>query len=100
MTHAAIIAVPRLMTSQEQATSDSQLDRLVDIAFVTDAGEQEHVLARFFLDDVDHVVDGDHSDQPSVAVHDCRGHERIFLESQRDVFLVHVDRDERSVRAP
>ena len=57
--------------------------------------EQQDVLAGFFLDDVDDVVDGDHADQPARVV-DHRGrNQRIFLEAERDVLLVHVDRDQR-----
>ena len=40
--------------------------RLVDVA-LAGAGQQQDVLARFFLDDVDDVVDGDHADQPAGA---------------------------------
>ena len=78
----------------EQAPADGQPDRLVDVAFAR-AGEQQDVLAGFLLDDVDDVVDGDHADQPPGVV-DHRGrNQRIFLEAERDVFLVHVDRDQR-----
>ena len=92
-TLAAIIAVPRLMTSQNSRAPDGQPDRLVDVALAR-AGQQQHVLAGFLLDDVDDVVDGDHADQPARVV-DHRGRDqRIFLEAQRDVFLVHVDRDQ------
>ena len=56
-------------------------DRLVDVAFLAGAGQQQHVLAGFFLDDVDDVVDRDHADQPARAV-DHRGRDQgIFLEA-------------------
>jgi hypothetical protein len=38
--------------------------RLVDVAFAH-ARKQQRVLAGFLLDDVDHVVDGDHAHQPA-----------------------------------
>ena len=43
---------------------------------------------------MDHVIDGDHADQAAGVVDDGGGNQRIFLEPQRDVFLVHVDRDQ------
>ena len=57
-----MIAVPRL------TPPDGQAYRFVDIAFVADAGEQQYVLARFLLDDVDDVVDGDHADEAILVV--------------------------------
>ncbi len=78
----------------EQPAAHGHLDRLVDVALAR-AGQQQDVLARFFLDDVDDVVDGDHADQPACIVDHRGGDQRIFLEAQRDFLLVHVDRDQR-----
>ena len=92
-TRAATIAVPRLTTSQLSRRRDGQADRLVDVALAPRRRAAD-VLARFLLDDVDDVVDGDHADQPARLV-DHRGRdEGIFLEAERDFLLVHVDRDQ------
>src|SRR3546814_10319736 len=66
-------------------------DRLVDVA-VAGARQAENILAGLFLDDVHDVIDGDHADEPSALVDDGGRDQRIFLEAQRDLFLVHVDR--------
>ena len=43
---------------------------------------------------MDHVVDGDHADQPPLVI-DYGGRDQgVFLEAQRHIFLVHVDRDQ------
>ena len=94
MTSAATNAVSRLAISQRTRDAIAFGHRLVDVAFVADARQQQHVLAGFFLDDVDDVVDGDHADQPPLVVDHGSRHQGIFLEAQRDVFLVHVDRDQ------
>ena len=85
--------MPRLMTSQNRRRRTvSRTGSLMSPSPAPD--EQQDVLAGFLLDDVDDVVDGDHADQPALVV-DHRGRDqRIFLEAQRDVLLVHVDRDQ------
>jgi len=50
-----------------EAGPNGEANRLVDVAFAG-AGEQQHVLARFFLDDVDDVVDSDHADETAGIV--------------------------------
>ena len=92
-TLAARIGGAEVDDQPEQPPPDGQPDRLVDVALAR-AGQQQHVLAGFFLDDVDDVVDRDHADQPARIVGHRGRHQRIFLEAQRDVFLVHVDRDQ------
>ncbi len=44
---------------------------------------------------MDDVVDGDHADQPVGGIDHRGGDQRIFLEAQRHLFLIHVDRDQR-----
>ena len=78
----------------DQPCAHRQHDRFVDVA-LAGAGQAQRVLAGFLLDDVDDVVDRDHPDQPVLVVDHRGGHQRIFLKAQRDVFLVHVDRDQR-----
>ena len=62
---------------------------------LTGAGELEDILARLFLNDVDDVIDRDHPDQTAGRVHDGGRNQAIFLEPQRDLFLIHLDRDQR-----
>ena len=92
-TDAEQIVAPRLMTSQTtRVRTVIRIGSLMSPSPAPDSSSD--VLAGFLLDDVDDVVDGDHADQPARVV-DHRGRdERIFLEAQRDVFLVHVDRDQ------
>ena len=90
---AAKIAVPRLMTSQnKRRRTVSWIGSLMSPSPAPDSSSD--VLAGFFLDDVDDVIDGDHADQPARIVDHGGRHQRIFLEAQRDVLLVHVDRDQ------
>ena len=60
-------AVIRLTTSQG-ARLRTVSTGVVGHLFVADAGQQLDVLLGLFLDDVDHVVDGEHADQPLVLV--------------------------------
>ena len=99
-TLAAMIAVPRLMTSQDRRRRTVSRTGSLMSPSSPAPDEQQHVLARFFLDDVDDVVDGDHADQPARLVDHRGGDQRIFLEAERDVFLVHVDRDQRLLALP
>ena len=77
-----------------QPAADGRADRLVDVALGARAGEEQSILARFLLDDVDDVVDGDHADQPPALIDHGGGDQGIFLEAERDLLLVHVDRDQ------
>ena len=55
----------------------------------------QDILAGLLLDDVDDIVDGDHADQPPGLIDHRRRDQRIFLEAERDLLLIHVDRDQR-----
>ena len=68
-------------------------NRLVNVTFAGTRQAQD-VLVGFFLNDVDNIVSGDDPDEPSVAIDDSGGNQRVFLEPQRDLFLVHVDGDQ------
>ena len=60
---------------------------------VADAAHAQKVLLGLLLDDVDHVVDGQHADQPLVLVDDGRRQKVVLLEFARGLFLVHRRRD-------
>ena len=61
--------------------------------FVADAAHAQQIFLGFLLDDVDHVVDGQHADQPLVLVDDGGRQKIVLLEFARRLFLVHRGRD-------
>ena len=46
---------------------------------------------------MDHVIDRHLADQPAALVDHGGGDQRVFLEHQRDLFLIHLNRDQRLV---
>ena len=58
------------------------------------AAELEDVLLGLLLDHVDHVVDGDHAEQPAGRVDHRRRDQAVLAELEADLLLVHVDRDQ------
>ena len=71
-------------------------NRFVDVAFAS-AAHQQGVFARFLGDDVNDIVDGQLAHQPSAVIDHGGADQRVFLESQRHLFLIHVGRDQRLV---
>ena len=61
--------------------------------FVADAAHAQQILLGLLLDDVDHVVDGQHADQPLVLVDDGGRKKIVLLEFARRLFLVHRGRN-------
>ena len=61
--------------------------------FVADAAHAHQIFLGLLLDDVDHVVDGEHADQPLVLVDDGGRQEVVLLELARRLFLVHGRRN-------
>ena len=62
--------------------------------FAGHAAEPQDIFGGFLLDDLDHVVGGDHADQPLIRIDHRRRGEIVALEGARHLLLVgrHVDR--------
>ena len=91
ITSEARIAVPRLTNSQVKrclVVCHTEIgDRLAG-----HAAHPQDVLRRLLLHDLDHVVGGDHPDQPAVGVDHRRRGEIVALELARHLLLVGLDR--------
>ena len=57
------------------------------------AAHPQNVFRGFFLHHLDHVVGGNHADQPAAAVDDGRGGEIVALELARHRLLIGLDRN-------
>ena len=60
---------------------------------LADAAELEDVVLGLLVDHVDHVVDGDHAEQPAVAVDHRGGDQGVAAEGARHLLLVGLGRE-------
>ncbi len=84
-------AVTRLTNSQVKRRLPVSKTGCVQIV-LPHAAEAHDVLLRLLLDHVDHVVDGDHADQPAGVVDHRRRDQVVLAEDVGHLLLVHRGR--------